>query len=311
MKNIIYCRVSHQKVENLSFSKQEKHCSNYSKSKNFIIHEIHKEFNSGYGKQKILLNIIKTYKNINLIIYDVSRFSRSTNYGRSLFKICMIRNIVLHFVKENIVINSDNCENLTFSKSLIESEKEWHGIRNSIINNIQQRRLNNMVLGKVPFGFDSIDKKLVKNKDFNSIALIVFLRNGLKSVDDIRNILKNFTNEANTLKFYDENEKEITNFSKPFALDTAKIKDILNDYRVCGIRWTTDKVRNLYKRYSNTIDFASDTKKAISIRDSRVNTLYNELFSRSFTTQRNQYTTQRDKTMENDMNDEDSDDNVI
>lgn len=265
MRNVIYCRVSHQKIHNLSFSKQERSCNEYCKSKNMIVHEIHKEFSSGYAKQKILTNIIKTYKNINLIIYDVSRFSRSSDYGIKLFKICNMRNINLHFVKENLILNSESIENVDFTTCLNASENAWHEIRTNIINNIQMRRIKNMVLGKVPFGFDSINKKLVKNNNFNVIALIVYLRNGNKSIHEIREVLSRVSPNSEMLNFYDEKENVIIKFDRPYTLGFVEIRNILNDFQILDKVWTSRFVRELYKKYSRTVDFIADTKTADDI----------------------------------------------
>jgi DNA invertase Pin-like site-specific DNA recombinase len=265
MKNIIYCRVSHQKIHNDSFSIQEEKCTNYCKNKNMIIHQIHKEYNSGYGRQKILTEIINKYKNINLIISDVSRFSRSIAYGHTLFKICLKKNIILHFVKEEYILTPDTYEDSLFNHSLVKSENEWNNIRFNIINNIKMRRQNSMVLGKTPFGYDCINKKLEKNKDFNAIALIIYLRNGIKSVNEIREILKIFDSDISTFKFFDENENQILYFNKPFILGNTEIKNILNDCKVSNIEWTTNKINNIYKKYCNFPEFIEDTQKAKSI----------------------------------------------
>jgi DNA invertase Pin-like site-specific DNA recombinase len=95
MRTLIYCRVSNLKKESSSFATQEQNCVNYCKDKKMVVREIHKEFNSGYGKQRILQNIIRLCKNINLVIYDITRFSRNLRFGRSLLLACLKKNIVL------------------------------------------------------------------------------------------------------------------------------------------------------------------------------------------------------------------------
>ena len=101
MRNIIYCRVSSLKPTSFSFINQEEECVKYCKLNKLRIHQIQKEHISGFGKQKILEQLITKSKNINLIIYDISRFSRNSLFGFKLLKLCHKKNINIHFVKEN------------------------------------------------------------------------------------------------------------------------------------------------------------------------------------------------------------------
>ena len=50
-----------------------------------------------------------------------------------------------------------------YNLGLDESETEWHSIRNRTIQSIEYRRKNGLCLGNPPFGFTSVDKKLIKN----------------------------------------------------------------------------------------------------------------------------------------------------
>lgn len=254
MKNIIYCRVSNMKKESYSFMVQEAMCTEYCKTNNLTIKQIHKEHNSGYGHQKILQNLILLNKNINLIIYDITRFSRSVNYSLILLKICKKHNINLHFVKENLKYSSTSESNSVLEEGLINSEMEWNQIRKRIISSIKIRRANNLVLGHVPFGFSCVNKKLIKNNNFNAIRLIVELRKGIKKCSEIRNILKTLSDNYETLNFYDENDNIIEQFSKPFTLDFGTIRDILNDYNICNKIWTNECIRRLYKKYNDNCD---------------------------------------------------------
>lgn len=265
MRTLIYCRVSNLKKESYSFATQEQQCVIYCKDKKMVVREIHKEFNSGYGKQRILHNIIRLCKNINLVIYDITRFSRNLNFGRSLLSACLKKNIVLHFVKEQLIYDSDN--NPDYTGSLIDqglkaSYSEWHSIRDRIIANIHYRRANGLCLGNPPFGFDSIDKKLVKNNNYNVIRLIVALRNGIKECWEMQQILSTHIATSESLKFYDENNIEITKFAKPLTLDFSSISKILNSYNLCNKHWISSKVRDLYNKYSKDLEFRYETEAA-------------------------------------------------
>jgi DNA invertase Pin-like site-specific DNA recombinase len=264
MKNLIYCRVSSLKDESYGFAIQEYKCIEYCKSNKIRVRQIHKEYNSGFGKQKILTDIILKNKNINIIIYDISRFSRSIDFGNQLINKCIKNKITIHFVKENIIFNGEQYGSVynTILTGLKNSENEWTQIRKRIIDSIAYRRQNGMCLGNAPFGFTSINKILTKNNNFNAIRLIVALRNGIKSSSDIQKILKTLSSEYESLQFYDENNNIIQNFTNQFTLTFKDIKDILNDYSLCDIDWTTSRVRDLYLKYCNDLEFKNDTNLA-------------------------------------------------
>jgi DNA invertase Pin-like site-specific DNA recombinase len=243
---------------------QEDECVKYCKNNNMRIHQIQKEHNSGYGKQKILEKLIMTNKKINLIIYDVSRFSRNKLFGYNLLKRCVKNNINVHFAKENIIFDSKN--DMLPNKITIgldESETEWHSIRNRTLQSILYRRKNGLCLGNPPFGFDSVDKKLVKNGEFNVIKLIVALHNGVKPSSEIKEILKTLSPEYTTLEFYDENNNVIPKLHSSFTLDFKTIAGILNDYKICGKHWIQSRVRDLYLKYRNDKELKDDTEEAI------------------------------------------------
>ena len=266
--NIIYCRVSNLKLESQSFSTQEKNCTEYCKKNNLRIKAIHKEHNSGYGKQKNLDSIIKNHKNINLIINDITRFSRSHQYGNKLLNVCLKKNIVLHFVKENIILDPETNFHLV-QAGLENSEHQWTTIRNNIIANIKYRKAQGLCLGNAPFGFNVIDKKLVKNENFNVIRLIVALRNSVKNCSEIRKILQKLSSDSISLKFYEkyyenwiEKEREIQHFTSAFTLDFKTIAIILNDYKVCNKHWVASRVEEIYKRNCLDIEFKEETEYA-------------------------------------------------
>jgi DNA invertase Pin-like site-specific DNA recombinase len=276
MRNVIYCRVSNLKKDSQSFAVQEHVCATYCKSNNLTIREIHKEYNSGYGKQKILHNLILKSKNINLIINDITRFSRNSIYGGALLKICQKHNITIHFVKENIKYPSEETYGL-IEDGLINSENEWKSIRSRIINNVAYRRHNGLSLGTAPFGFDCDPntKKLIKNSNFNAIRLIVSLRNGVKDINGIRQILSVLSTESELLKFYEYDtwnptvEKEISSFSETLTLDFKTITSILNEYKVCGKHWIPSRVQELYTKNKFDQEFKEETEFATKFENSK------------------------------------------
>jgi hypothetical protein len=268
MRNVIYCRVSNLKVESQSFATQEKNCSEYCKKNNMRIKEVYKEHNSGYGKQKTLENILLRNKNINIIINDITRFSRSNVYGIKLLQLCLKKQIRLHFVKEEIIYDGESNYHL-IQAGLAHSEHEWTTIRNNIIANIKYRKAQGLCLGNAPFGFDIVNKKLVKNTDFNTVRLIIALRNGVKKCNEIREILSKLSNESELLKFYEksyenyiEKEKEIEQFTTVFTLDYKTIAQILNDYRILNRHWTPSRIEEIYKRNCLDAEFKIETEFA-------------------------------------------------
>ena len=261
MRNIIYCRVSSLKPTSYSFINQEEECVKYCKRNKLRIHQIQKEHISGFGKQKILLQLITKSKNINLIIYDISRFSRNSLFGSKLLKACHNKNINIHFVKENQKYYTDTIP-YNILQGLNDSEKEWHAIRNNTIKSISIRRKKGLVLGQIPFGFDKVDKKLIKNNDFNAIRLIIGLRNGIKTSYEMKEILKKLTSNYDSLNYYDENNNIITEYTNALTLDFKAITYIFNDYNICGKKWVQSRIRHLYLRYCNDEEFKDDTAMA-------------------------------------------------
>jgi DNA invertase Pin-like site-specific DNA recombinase len=230
------------------------------------IHEIHKEIRSGaHGINKSLTSIIYSNKKINLILYDTTRFSRTKYYGLKLVKECMKRNINIHFVKEKIIVNKDTYEKYY---QLVEdflkiSEIERNKIVNRANDSINFRKALGLCLGNKPFGFDVIDKKLIKNNDFNAIRLIIYLRQGIQSVKFIRNILAKLSSESKLLEFYDEdNVTKINKFKNPFTLDFKDIANILNEFNICNKYWIPSKIKSLYDKYSHEEEFEDYTKEA-------------------------------------------------
>jgi DNA invertase Pin-like site-specific DNA recombinase len=263
MRNIIYCRVSNLKDDSQSFSKQEKNCVEYCKEHKMRVREIHKEHNSGFRKQKILDSLIMRSKNINLIINDITRFSRHNAYGLSLLKRCIKNRINIHFVREGVIFDHENeLISTKILSGLNNSEGEWKTIRQNIINNIKKRRSEGLTLGTTPFGYDCVEKKLIKNNNFNVIKLIVYLRNGVKTSAEMQTVLKELTTNYESLKFYDAQQNEINKFAKVFTLKFSEIANILNDYGLCDKNWTNDRVRDLYKKYCMEETLKEDTEVA-------------------------------------------------
>lgn len=264
MRTIIYCRVSNLRDSSFSFISQEEECKKYCQENKLKVKYIYKEHNSGHGKQKVLDNLILTNKEINLIIYDITRFSRSKVYGEKLLKTCKKRNINIHFVRDKIVYtpNDSNEEESIYKiiTGLKNSNNEWNSIRDRIITSINIRRKHGMCLGNAPFGFDKIDKMLVPNNNFNAIRLIIHLRNGIKSIHEIRQILNKVGKNPKMLSFFDENNKEITLFSQALTLDFKTITKILNDFLVCDKHWINSNVTMLYNKYCQHEEFKFDTE---------------------------------------------------
>ena len=254
MKTIIYCRVSNLKENSFSFFSQEEVCVNYCKKNKLRIHEIHKEHKSGIGKQVNLVNIIKTNRNINLVIYNATRFSRNFTFGKNLLISCIDKNINVHFVKERLILNKYSEPDI-INKILLGlkySENEWNLIRDRNILNIKSRRELGLCIGGLPFGFDKDENKyLVKNNNYNVIEFIIQLRVGIKTVEEIRETLKNISNEYNLLQFYDENDNPINKFAHEYTLNFKEIADILNDFNICNRHWIPSRVEFLYNKYKD------------------------------------------------------------
>jgi DNA invertase Pin-like site-specific DNA recombinase len=203
-KGIIYTRSSTKKQNDLitnshSLEIQTSNCSKFCFENNIDIIKIETEIVSARNskKQNVLLNIINTNKDILLLVFDISRFSRNIFDGMNMLQKCMNNNITLYLLKENMYVRDLN-DITRFNNLLSNAHAESDAISFRVKKSIEFRKSNGVFLGKRKFGFDVItdnnNKKLkINENEQKTIELILILKfGGLKNkIDDLITFLIN------------------------------------------------------------------------------------------------------------------------
>jgi DNA invertase Pin-like site-specific DNA recombinase len=179
---IIYCRsstINQNNYNHCSIDTQIFNCREYCKQNSLKVINLLTEVcrANKYTNQKALLKIISNFQNINLIIYDATRFSRCVLDGVVLLNKCKENNIIIHNVKDNYsTINHQGYIN--FIDGIKNGESESKILSDRIKSSIRYRRSLGNEFGKPPYGFklEKINKitKFVKNND--EVDIINFAR---------------------------------------------------------------------------------------------------------------------------------------
>lgn len=174
---IIYCRsstINQNKFNHYSLDTQIFICKEYCNINNLNVVDIKFEIcrANKINNQKVLINTIENINNINLIIFDTSRFSRNIYDGIHLLKKCHNKNIIIHVVKDNY--NTQNIKGYNkFKNDLKNSENESNLISDRINSSIKYRKSLGTRFGKPSFGFKSVKinniTKFIINNDENKI----------------------------------------------------------------------------------------------------------------------------------------------
>jgi DNA invertase Pin-like site-specific DNA recombinase len=103
---VIYCRsstIDQNNFNHCSIDTQLFNCRQYCDQNKLKIISMSSEMCSATksANQKALLKLVDEFKNINLIVYDASRFSRNILEGIILLNKCREKNIIVHNVKDN------------------------------------------------------------------------------------------------------------------------------------------------------------------------------------------------------------------
>jgi DNA invertase Pin-like site-specific DNA recombinase len=205
---IIYCRSSTKEQNNFnhcSLDTQTFNCRNYCNQNNLNIINMSTEICRATStiNQKELLQIIDKFKNINLIIYDASRFSRNILEGIILLNKCKEKNIIIHNVKDNYSTEKHQgyCN---FIDGIKNGETESRLISDRIKSSIKYRKSLGANFGRPPFGFKSERfNGIVKFvKDEIEIEIINFARNlyyGCTLIEANKQMMKITGNNIQTL----------------------------------------------------------------------------------------------------------------
>lgn len=274
---IIYCRSSTPDQNNFN------HCSidtqifnnrQYCNQNKFKIISMSSEICSATKttNQKALLKLVDEFKNIHLIVYDASRFSRNILEGVILLNKCREKNIIIHNVKDNYSTEKHQgyCN---FIDGIKNGETESRLISDRIKSSIKYRKSLGANFGRPPFGFKSERHNgIIKFvKDDIETEIISFARNlyfGCTLIEANKQIVKITGNKIQTL-FTEKCKKiEYGNFTFTMIAEFFNqhgIKNRVHDWTGNSISMIVNTDPVIGKRKVNVNDNNSDNDEVLLV----------------------------------------------
>lgn len=265
MSTIIYSRISSPNQaefngQHFSIENQISKCRDYCHDNCLLITDIISEVVSArnINMQKQLIEIYNKNSNCNIVVYNITRFSRNTHQALDFVNKCRQKNINLHFVEENLQLNHfTDMHRLRLGLSQAELESNQTSYR--VKSNNMLLKSKGWKFGRASYGYESCKKKGIRKFKINKkekaiIEFIVSARQGVncKQLNKILN--KIIPDNLIPIEYYDTDEiTKINNFSKPNMLTFVEIADLLNDYNIKNRNrnWNGGMVSRIYKNISN------------------------------------------------------------
>lgn len=250
---IIYCRSSTQKQNEYNHNSIEMQtfiCRQYCFTNDLNVVSLITEICSArkISNQKKLLEIINKNSNINLIIYDASRFSRSILEGVHILNECKNKNIFIHNVKDNY--STDKYQGyLNFVDGIKNSELESKTLSDRIKSSIEHRQNLGEDFGNPSYGYKKEKmngvNKFIENENEQLIiefATKLYYGCSLIEADKLMNVL---TGEKIKSLFTEPCKKiEYGNFTYNMIAEFFNENNI--KYRNNKI-WTGSQISNIVK----------------------------------------------------------------
>lgn len=257
-KSIIYVRSSTKGQNNIytnsaSLEMQIFSCEKFAKENKLDISGIEKEICSARkgSNQKVLENIIKNNNNINLLVFDISRFSRNIFDGTNMLGQCLNKCITLYSVKDELFIK-DLKDMRSFTNLLISAQAESDAISHRVKQSILYRKSLGAYFGRQKFGYNIINDNNIKKlvpvaEEFQVINLIQKLYYGCKS-SEIKLLLSIINKQ--TLKI------EISNIILYGNYNSADIAYFLNFHNIYkgSDPWTSISISKVINQNSEYIN---------------------------------------------------------
>ena len=265
---IIYCRLSNpnQSMINnfhVSIENQLDTCRNYCSTNNFFVvgevHEIKSARDMNYLYE--LKKIGESNSNLNLVIYNVTRFSRNILQGLQYIQAFSSKNITIHFVEENARSNQ-HLDLHRIRLGLSQSEYESDTISNRVKANNIILRNKGWKFGQAPYGkevkmINGIRTFSNCNYENQIIKFIKAARIGTGTVMNLNKLLNSILpNNKEPIEFWDWGlGTQITRFDEPYTLSFGEIAELLNSYNICNRAniWTASSVNRVFKNHNKDI----------------------------------------------------------
>jgi DNA invertase Pin-like site-specific DNA recombinase len=248
MNAITYSRVStkNQGLYGISLEEQYNRTNTYALLNNFNVIDNIKEVCSAHNNYTILRYIDKFNhdKNLNIIISDVSRFSRNLYEGLNKARELIIRGHTLHFLRENLIIKDvdDFSYHSKLSEYLKEAEKESLRISERI-RQVKEYQKNNGIFmgGRLSFGLDVYtdlhdNKKKYKfhEKEIKIVKFIDICRKNHYTTHELNNSLCNILGYVpnDLIVLFETGSEDKIRYENFEPMDNSSIALLLNDYDI-------------------------------------------------------------------------------
>jgi len=258
---IIYTRLSssNQSFNNgvyVSIENQVNKCNEYCQKLNMSVFGNVTEIKSAknINKQYELQKILNENSNINIIFYNITRFSRNTGQAINFVNKCIEKGIKLHFTEENFTIDH-YMDQHRLRLGLSQAEYESNVISNRVRSNNNVLRNKGWKFGRPRYGKKVIFKDGIRSFTINMlekeiINFIVMSRIGDTSCSRLnRQLNKIIPKNKEPIEFWDmETEEMIDRFDKKYTLNFGEIADLLNSYKIRSRfgEWSSSKVNRIF-----------------------------------------------------------------
>lgn len=262
---LIFCRVSsigQTGFGHVSFEVQEAKgvaCAMLFKLKVMtVIKIVESAYNLKKNQKPTIETMIGKYSGKNIIIYNVSRFSRSEREGKRLLDYAIKRNTRLFFVDEGLIWDRNNQHNRqAILHRLMLSQEESRAISSRVSAALFLRKQQGFHIGGKPkYGYKVVEadggKKAVADQYEQAvITFINMCRQVGTTLRAINQWMEQLTDDFEPIEL-GHNQRSIVE-----PLTYQNIADLLNDYGVLrrGSRWTGASVSEIAKRdYENVLE---------------------------------------------------------
>ncbi len=240
MKAVILARVStkEQELGGFSLTHQLETLTNYAERKDFEVAKIFKfsETASQSIRRKFeeVLNFLdeNKEKEIHLLCYNVSRLTRNWRDAVDIDKRIVENNLVLHFVKDDLILNKDSsgAKISIWENSVHEAKQQINKLKDYGIETKEYKIRKGELPGKAPIGYKNI-KVPIKGGGKRGDVVVDETR-----APFIRKYFEEYTKQIYSIKDLTEKAYEwgLRN-SNDNKVSVSKMHSVLHDKFYCGI----------------------------------------------------------------------------
>jgi len=247
---IIYTRISTaNQVNGTSLQAQLAACEAYcNENKYNIIERVQEIVSARFSKkQNKLLEIIENNKNVHIIIFEPSRFSRNVKDGVNLIDTMKSKKITLHFAQPSI-ISTNTMDMKSIISGILDGEIESNKLSMRIKQSVLYRKSINKYYPSIPkYGYNyerksvgtKMHTKLIKNVEEYRIAKLINKLYYGDRISHIEKLLFDITGKVHNLYWTSDNDNFYS--IKPGDLKKSDIMKFLDTIPILrrGRKWTT------------------------------------------------------------------------